>query len=476
MKGKGIKLLLTSVAAIVTNFTMLLGTTYAWFTDASLSDVNVIQSGNIDVAVEYTLNGEDWNSLDGAKNLFQKGLWEPGHTEVVALKISNKGSLAVKYLTSIDVLKETFGTNKNGEKFRLSEALTVSTLTQQCGTIGDIALMLAFNSENGVAYEQTTSFNEVSSLFSDKELLSGDSHYLFIKVDMASDVSEKFNHNGIDVPSIEFGVKVLATQFTYENDTFGNQYDKDASYKDVEYIVDFGTAGGTKWTLGDKGTLTILPTNEPFADSISGKEFKEGCWKEAVIYDSNGNAKAIGGYPYDVNEVKSLVIADGVTSIGSFTAKFPNITGEVVIPASVNYIGQEAFQNCEKITKLTFAKGGTEKLCIAPGAFKKLGVEEVVFPEDRPEIHIHCWAFNDCANLKRITFPANVTTFSKWTHVDYMGMDYVNSWDSQILARCNKLETITFGSEEVKNLFFNAAGNSSNVNAIGNVNIVIEGN
>ncbi len=237
-------------------------------------------------------------------------------------------------------------------------------------------------------------------------------------------------------------------------------------------IVDSGTWGGIDWTLDDAGVLTVSPAKNPVPDKDSGKEFKSGEWREAVIYKSNGDASAIGGYPYDVNAVKSLVIEDGVTSIGSFAAKFPNLTGEVVIPSTVTYIGQEAFQKTG-ITKLTFAEGGTEPLCIAPGAFKSLAIEELVLPAGR-EVHVHCWAFNDCLSLKRVTIPANVTTFACWTHVDYCGMDYVNSWDSQVFARCTALESITFGSQEVHDLFFNSAGNRKNINDIGGVEIIVK--
>ena len=83
--------LLLAVFTLIVCLGMLLGTTYAWFTDSVSSGSNVIQAGNLDLEVQYTLDGESWNNLDGATDLFQKGLWEPGHTEVVALKIENKG-------------------------------------------------------------------------------------------------------------------------------------------------------------------------------------------------------------------------------------------------------------------------------------------------------------------------------------------------------------------------------------------------
>ena len=57
---------------------MLTGTTYAWLSDLFSSGSNVIQAGNLDISVEYTLDGENWNNLDGAKDLFKKDAWEPG--------------------------------------------------------------------------------------------------------------------------------------------------------------------------------------------------------------------------------------------------------------------------------------------------------------------------------------------------------------------------------------------------------------
>ena len=80
--------LISSVVALFLCFTMLLGTTYAWFTDSVASGSNVITAGNLDIKVEYTLDGENWDLLDGANDLFQMSQWEPGHTEVVALRIS----------------------------------------------------------------------------------------------------------------------------------------------------------------------------------------------------------------------------------------------------------------------------------------------------------------------------------------------------------------------------------------------------
>ena len=68
---------------------MLLGTTYAWFTDSVSSGINEIIAGNLDVKLEYA-DAPDGNytSVENAGDVFvaptgeEKGLWEPGHTEV----------------------------------------------------------------------------------------------------------------------------------------------------------------------------------------------------------------------------------------------------------------------------------------------------------------------------------------------------------------------------------------------------------
>ena len=230
--------LLGSTVALLLCFTMLLGITFAWFTDSAVSGSNVITAGNLDIVVEYTLDGENWADLDGAEDLFEKGLWEPGHTEVVALRIKNNGTLALKYVANMNVVSETKGKTKDNADIVLSDILTVSTLAQQDNEFGAIALSLAFMGENSVAYETTTTFKATNVLGSEKELLPGAAHYLIIKVDMAETVGNEANHNGTDAPSINFGINVLATQFTYENDSFGNDYDVNATYPTVVSTIE----------------------------------------------------------------------------------------------------------------------------------------------------------------------------------------------------------------------------------------------
>lgn len=219
-----------------------------------------------------------------------------------------------------------------------------------------------------------------------------------------------------------------------------------------------GTWGGIDWSLDSDGTLTIAPTKgTPVADASGKWTYEVGQWREAVIYNKSGGAANIGGWPYDRTAVKKLVIEEGVTYIGSFAAQsMTNLTGEVVIPSTVTYIGQEAFQK-STMEKLTFAKGGSKELCIAQGAFKNLIVEEIVLPGDRP-VHLHDWMFLNSAKLQHIFFPASLTGISGTHHVDYNHNPNAQTGGtlggSSIFNTTNSaLKKLTFGSEAARDMF-----------------------
>ena len=291
---------------------------------------------------------------------------------------------------------------------------------------------------------------------------------------------DEFKHDAnIDT----FKLAVGATLEAPEGMEFITDPDYDFKYENGKYtVVDYvsGTWGGIDWTLTKDGTLTIAPTKgTPVADKNSGKTYEVGEWREAVRYDSKGEGKAIEGWPYDRTKVKTLVIEEGVTSIGSFTAQsFTNLTGEVVIPSTVTYIGQEAFQK-STFTKLTFAEvpEGEEgkELCIAQGAFKNLIIEEVSLPADRP-VHLHAWVFNNCHNLKSATLPATLVSVHGTNHIDYFKDFNAHSnptWtkSSEIFAYNENMETITFGSEEVREMFYANNNGTSKDYTVANVGL-----
>ena len=233
--------LISSALAILMCVAMLIGTTFAWFTDTASTGVNKIQAGNLDIEVEYRTSSEgDWKTLDNATDLFgaEGTLFEPGHTRVVELKIENAGNLALKYKIGMNVVSETAGTNKAGNPYKLSDYLKVATTgiqqynpTDQISSLmeqlifqkGDFGMWTARDFAN-FELEYTSNGNVHA-------LQPGAAQILGIKVYMPESVGNEANAISTEKAAfINFGLNILATQHTTESDSFGTQYDKDATY------------------------------------------------------------------------------------------------------------------------------------------------------------------------------------------------------------------------------------------------------
>ena len=113
--------LLTNLTALLLCFVMLIGTTFAWFTDEVTSANNVIQAGNLDAEMYWSdslldADSTAWNkTTDGP--VFNHKNWEPGYTEVRYVKVANEGNLSFKYNLFI---------NPTGKVGKLAEVIDVS--------------------------------------------------------------------------------------------------------------------------------------------------------------------------------------------------------------------------------------------------------------------------------------------------------------------------------------------------------------
>ena len=186
--------LLGSVMAMVLCLAMLVGATFAWFTDTASTGVNKIQAGNLDVALEMQNADGQWVSAEGKTLDFVKAaageqvLWEPGCTyELPQLRVVNKGNLALKYKIQI--------TGIQGDA-KLNEVIN--------WTINDAAIDLTEG--HLTAGQQGDAFT--------------------IKGHMKETAGNDYQNLTID----GIGITVYATQDTVESDSFGTQYDKDATY------------------------------------------------------------------------------------------------------------------------------------------------------------------------------------------------------------------------------------------------------
>ena len=154
-------------------------------------------------------------------------------------------------------------------------------------------------------------------------------------------------------------------------------------------IVDSGTCGAEgdgsnlTWTLDSDGVLTI---------SGSG--------------DMHGYDYGSSGAPWDDSRVKSAVIAEGVTSIGSYAFDDCKSLTSVTIPDSVTSIGDSAFCNCKSLTSVTIPDSVT---LIDNGAFFGCtSLTSVTIPDSVTSIDQY--AFYKCESLTSVTIPGSVTS------------------------------------------------------------------
>ena len=221
--------LLTSIMALVMCVVMLVGTTFAWFTDTASTGVNKIQAGNLDVELEYkNSDTPNFTKADKSTSVFDNNaLWEPGHVEYVVLKISNAGNLALKYKLGINIASETGSTNVFDKPFKLSDYIKFAVIDGESNNLSDRDALVAEAGEGAVLSTGYTKENHLLAGTTDNEKV------VTLVVWMPKSVGNEANYKvaeGITAPSIDLGINVVATQLTYENDSFGNEYDEDAEY------------------------------------------------------------------------------------------------------------------------------------------------------------------------------------------------------------------------------------------------------
>ena len=300
--------LLTSVMALVMCVVMLVGTTFAWFTDTASTGVNKIQAGNLDITVEYakekmnddgTLAGEltEWVPIDNATNVFDpNALWEPGRTEYVVFRITNNGNLALKYKLSLETLAQKPGTNKANEQFYLADYLCASAkvdvgpgeIGSGVSTLG--AFMTKLN-DLGVAGVQNVldpEYHPLTDATVNGTLLPGKTNCVPMAIWMPTSVGNEAN--AIDdseqhAATIDFGITVVATQYTHEFDSFNNQYDEDATYP----VVDAADLAASVADLATAGNKNVVVSVAQDMNNIAGIKTAKG---NTLTMDLNG--KSVG--------------------------------------------------------------------------------------------------------------------------------------------------------------------------------------
>ena len=267
--------LLGSVMAMVLCLAMLVGATFAWFTDTASTGVNKIQAGKLDVALEMKDASGNWVSAEGKTLDFVKAadakgeaiLWEPGCTYTLPeLRVVNNGNLALKYKVAI--------TGINGSA-KLNEAIE--------WTIGDVAMG------------------------AEQHLAAGESNAFTIKGHMKESAGNEYMNESID----GIAITVVATQDTVESDSFDKDYDAGAEYP-VVAVANVNTKGDT--VLKDKEEdhtiqvtvpagaldegvqslkLEVVKSATPAGVQVASTESSQSY--EVTMKDQSGNAVSTNG-------------------------------------------------------------------------------------------------------------------------------------------------------------------------------------
>ena len=209
--------LLASVMALFLCFTMLLGTTFAWFTDSVTSANNIIKAGNLDIELYHSDKAVTDEKVGENTKLFDEvALWEPGVMVWEELTVKNEGDLALKYQLTLNVLEAT-------EIDGVSFASMLKVALVEDGFV--------YNRENVEAIAADEWQDLATFTLADKLDKTENEVYGIVIWWQPSDNDNLFNMNngnkGKEV-SVQVGVTLLATQLEAENDAFGNDYDEDA--------------------------------------------------------------------------------------------------------------------------------------------------------------------------------------------------------------------------------------------------------
>ena len=357
--------LLASVLALAMCVTMLVGTTFAWFTDSASTSVNRIQAGtlNVDIVDESgdSLDGKSlsFRNVTGETNIF----WEPGATFFTqGFKIVNEGDLALKYKVVVSGL--------TGDA-KLLEAIDFAVVTDNTKKDAD-----------------AVSFAEEGQLLTKGASAPADNAvYYYLRGHMKEDANN--DYQGLTLEGVS--ITVYATQYTYENDSFNNEYDANAG-KDTAF-----------YSLADFNALTEIPAGvkNVYVD-LGGKSLEGGITiGNANIADhyqyGEWNSDAVpAGYPVKVGtDVRK---SDGAIRYIYSTGK---AAFDVILTGSVLGAKDTGNFNAGAITlkvpdacHVTFEKVSFGAGQMAVGVWSEAGVQSMTVPHRVASVTFHSCTFN----------------------------------------------------------------------------------
>ena len=303
--------LLTSVMGLVMCVVMLVGTTFAWFTDTASTGVNKIVSGNLKVDIIEKDSDDHIEKLNFTKAAGapdgEQLLWEPGCRYLTeGFRIANKGNLALKWKAQVN----KGATEANEGNFDLLDVIDFYLVTKAAD-----------------GAETATALDEFTGNLKKTET----SEVYYIKGVMQTTAGN--DYQGLTLDGIT--ITVVATQDTVENDSYGNQYDKDAEIvavtPDTIAAVDFTKSNAVyHFAAGSYSgtTLTVRDNTNTVFEAADGATFDNVTIKYAAtrygVTDKSDSSMTIKGF--NVTGVLDVNCADGKLVVENNTAQKIKVT------------------------------------------------------------------------------------------------------------------------------------------------------
>ena len=289
MKHKNVSrnALVTSIISMLLCVSMLVGTTFAWFTDEVVSGMNTIAAGNLDIEVTNA-DGD----ITGQKELFDDvTLWEPGVVAYENLTVANVGTLALQYQLTMNITGENTVKDTN---YKLSDVLKIAVV--EGGIEGATReAVLQEVADSGASWETLKTKALSGQLTADTADTVG---LVIYWQPTANDNNWNLNNgkttsNGAETLQITLGINLFATQLQHEKDSFDETYDKDAALEIPEIKVETPTADALLAALkaGETAVLTsdltldgdgVIPADKTSAIDLNGHTLTVGNNEVAV--------------------------------------------------------------------------------------------------------------------------------------------------------------------------------------------------
>lgn len=292
MRNSNKKQLIASVMTLGLSVTMLIGTTLAWFTDTATSTGNKIEAGSLSIDLLHHKNDKEISIKDNPQHkIFNYDKWEPGYTQVETLTIKNTGTLALQYKMNAVLNGEE---SNNGK--RLSDVIDVymSFGENTVNSMEEIS-----NNGKWCKIGTLTEWLYNENLTSGKILPVGEqgadlaqgitagSSTVTVALHMQESAGNEYQ--GLSLGDI--GLVLNATQWTYENDSFNNQYDQNSAYDNVKLTI-----GKVRESLNNGENVTFAKDITVLKDEVVSSPYGvTGIMHKGNVIDGNGKTLTVNG-------------------------------------------------------------------------------------------------------------------------------------------------------------------------------------